>query len=192
MQLAQTLLFVGAMLVAFQYVGYIGYIATLFSMPFALPIQPLMKKLGLSYKRVSPLQLSFQIDQPTERTIRNKMIQVIWWVLLILSIIIFSIVTIATQPIMITYVLICRPLLGINKLLNLIYEKTISQWDFMYLVIMQNNINIMQNVLKIKTTKKKYSDKDLLKIRKERGELPFVAFIGLIFIVAGFILQLTQ
>lgn len=192
MQLAQTLLFVGAMLVAFQYVGYIGYIATLFSMPFALPIQPLMKKLGLSYKRVSPVQLSFQIDQPTERTIRNKMIQVIWWVLLILSIIIFSIVTIATQPIMITYVLICRPLLGINKLLNLIYEKTISQWDFMYLVIMQNNINIMQNVLKIKTTKKKYSDKDLLKIRKERGELPFVAFIGLIFIVAGFILQLTQ
>jgi len=188
--LAQTLLFVGAMLVAFQYVSDIGYIATLFSMPFALPIKPLMKKLGLSYKRVSPVKLSFQIDQPTERTIINKITQVIWWVLFILSIVIFSIVTIATQPIMIAYVLICRPLLGINKLLNLIYEMTISQWDIIYLVIMQNNINIMQNIFKIQTTKKKYSDKDLLKIRKEKGELPFVAFIGLICIVAGFILQL--
>jgi len=192
MQLAQTFLFVGAILVAFQYVGDIGYIATLFSMPFALPIQPLMKKLGLSYKRVSPVQLSFQIDQPTERKIRSKMIRVIWWVLFILSIIIFSIVTLATQPIMIAYLLICRPLLGINKLLNLIYEKTISQWDIIYLVNMQNRINFMQNVLKIKTTKKRYSDKDLLRIRKEKGEIPFVAFIGLIFLVAGFILQLTQ
>ena len=190
--MAQTFLFVGAILVAFQYVGDIGYIATLFSMPFALPIQPLMKKLGLSYKRVSPVQLSFQIDQPTERKIRSKMIRVIWWVLFILSIIIFSIVTLATQPIMIAYLLICRPLLGINKLLNLIYEKTISQWDIIYLVNMQNRINFMQNVLKIKTTKKRYSDKDLLRIRKEKGEIPFVAFIGLIFLVAGFILQLTQ
>jgi len=190
--LAQTLLFVGTMLVAFQYVSDIGYIATLFSMPFALPLQPLMKKLGLSYKRVSPVQLGFQIEQPTKRTTRNRMIQIIWWILFILSIIVFSIVTIATQPIMIAYVLICRPLLGINKLLNLIYEKTISQWDFIYLVMMQNNIRIMQNVFKIKTTKKKYSDKDLLKIRKNKGEIPFVAFIGLICIVAGFVLQLTQ
>jgi hypothetical protein len=75
-QLAETLLFVGTMLVAFQYVSDIGYIATLFSMPFALPIKPLMKKLGLSYKRVSPVQLGFQIDQPTERTKRNKLILV--------------------------------------------------------------------------------------------------------------------
>ena len=180
------------MLVAFQYVSDIGYIATLFSMPFALPIQPLMKKLGLSYKRVSPVQLGFQIDQPTEKTKRNKIVLLGWWILFIFSAVIFSAVTIATQPIIIEYVLICRPLLGINKLLNLIYEKTISQWDFIYLVMMQNNINIMQNVFKIKTTKKKYSDKDLLKIRKKKSEIPFVAFIGLLCIVAGFILQLTQ
>ncbi len=185
----QTLLFVGTMLVAFQYVSDIGYIATLFSMPFALPIKPLMKKLGLSYKRVSPVKLSFQMDQPTERRMRNKIIQIIWWLLFILSVAIFATVTIATQPIMIAYLLIGRPLLGINKLLNLIYEKTISEWDIVYLVIMQNTINFMQSGLKIKTTKKKYSDKDLLKIRKEKGELPFLAFIGLICIVAGFILQ---
>lgn len=186
----QTLLFVGAMLVAFQYVSNIGYVATLFSMPFALPIKPLMKKLGLSYKRVSPVQLGFQIDQPTERMVRNKIMQVIWWSLFILSVAIFATVTIATQPIMIAYLLVGRPLLGINKLLNLIYEKTTSQWDIVYLVIMQNGINFMQNVLKIKTTKKRYSDEDLLKIRKEKGELPFLAFIGLICIVVGFILQL--
>lgn len=184
--MAQILLFVGAMLVAFQYVGDIGYIATLFSMPFALPLQPLMKKVGLSYKRVSPIQLGFQIDQPTEGTTRNRLMTIIWWILFILSMIVFLAVTIATQPIMLAYVLICRPLLGINKLLNLVYEKTITPWNFLYLTIMQNYIN------KIKTTKKKYSDNELLKIRKKKGEIPFLAFIGLLCIVAGFILQLTQ
>ena len=186
MQLAQILLFVGAMLVAFQYVGDIGYIATLFSMPFALPLQPLMKKLGVGYKRVSPIQLGFQIDQPTERTTRNRMMRIIWWILFILSTIVLLAVTIATQPIMIAYLLICRPLLGINKLLNLVYERTILPWNFLYLTIMRNYIN------KIRMTKKKYSDKELLKIRKKKGEIPFLGFIGVLCIVAGFILQITQ
>lgn len=184
--MAQILLFVGAMLVAFQYVGDIGYVATLFSMPFALPLQPLMKKVGFSYKRVSPIQLGFQIDQPTERTTRNRMMTIILWILLILSTIVFVVVSIATQPIMIAYFLICRPLLGINKLLNRIYEKSIAPWNFLFLTIMQSYIN------KIRTTKKRYSDKELLKIRKKKGEIPFLAFIGLLCIVAGFILQFTQ
>lgn len=186
MQLAQILLFVGAMLVAFQYVGDIGYIATLFSMPFALPLQPLMRKLGLGYKRVTPIQLGFQIDQPIQRITRNKMIRAVWWILFILSTIVLLAVTIATQPIMIAYLLISRPLMGINKLLNLIYEKTIAPWNFLYLTIMQSYIS------KIGMTKKKYSDRELLKIRKKKGEIPFLAFVGLLCIVAGFILQITQ
>jgi len=179
--LAQILLFVGAMLVAFQYVGDIGYAATLFSMPFTLPLQPLMKKLGISYKRVTPIQLGFQIDQPTES---RWMVRIIWWILFILSTIVFVVVSIATQPIMIAYILICRPLLGINKLLNRIYEKSIAPWDFLFLTIMRNYS------IKIGITKKKYSDNKLLKIRKKKGEIPFLAFIGLLCIVTGFILQL--
>lgn len=184
--MAQILLFVGAMLVAFQYVGDIGYIATLFSMPFALPLQPLMRKLGLGYKRVTPIQLGFQIDQPTEKTTHSRLSATIWWILLVLSTIVLLAVTIATQPIMIAYLLVCRPLMGINKLLNLVYKKTIAPWNFLYLTIMQSYIS------KIGMTKKKYSDRKLLKIRKKKGEIPFLAFVGLLCIVAGFILQITQ
>ena len=59
--------------------------------------------------------------------------------------------------------------------------------------IMQNNVDIMQKILNMKTTQKKYSDKDLIKIRDENEkDIPFVAFIGLLFIVAGFILQIMK
>ena len=56
----------------------------------------------------------------------------------------------------------------------------------------QQGIHILQNVLKVKTTKKTYSDKDLRKMRAEKGELPFLAFIGLLCIVTGFVLQLIN
>ena len=126
--LADTFLFVGTILVAFQIVSDIGYIATFFSMPFALPILPLMKKIGLSFKRVSRIKIKFQIDKPSEKIRSNRLSQVIWWILFILSVLVFSVVTIATQPIMIAYTLVCRPLLAINKLMNFIYRKTVSQW----------------------------------------------------------------
>ena len=192
MELSQTLLFVGAMLVAFQYVGDIGYVATLFSMPFALPLNPLMKKLGIGFKRESPSQLGFQIDQQKEKTKRQKWMQIIWWILFLLSVIIFFIVSLVTLPIMIMYLFICKPLIGINKLLNIIYKKAMSPWDIIYLVVMQQTIHTLQNVFKVKTMKKTYSDKNLLKIRAEKGELPFLAFIGLLCIVTGFVLQLLN
>jgi len=180
---AETLLFVGTMLVAFQYVGDIGHIATLFSMPFALPLQPLMKKLGISYKRVTPIQLGLQTDQSTES---RRMVRVIWWILFVLSTIVFAVVSIATQPIMIAYLLISRPLMGINRLLNLAYEKSIAPWNFLFLTITQGYISRMR------MTKRKYSDKELLKIRKKKGEIPFLAFIGVLCIVAAFILHIVQ
>jgi len=174
------------MLVAFQYVGDIGFIASLFSLPFSLPLKPLAKKLGISYERVSPIQLSFHMDQPTEKTTHSRLSATIWWILLVLSMIVLVAVTIATSPIMLAYLLVCRPLLGINKLLNLVYKKTISQWDFVYLTIMQNLMS------KTRIIKKKYSDNELLRMREEKGEIPFLAFIGLLCIVAGFILQFTE
>ena len=190
MQLAQMLLFVGAMLVAFQYVGDIGYTATLLSMPFSLPLPPLMRKLGISFKRVSPMQLGFQISDQTTGVTRNKFIRVIWWILFIFTAILFSAVTLVTQPIMLAYLFIGRPLLGINKILNDIYQTSMNPWDLIYLTRMQQNIHMMQK-MGIKTTKKHYSDKQLLKIRNKKGELPFLAFFGLLCIAAGFILELT-
>lgn len=190
MELSQTLLFVGAMLVAFQYVSNIGYVATLFSMPFALPLNPLMKKLGVSFKRESPSQLGVQIDQQKERTRRQKWMRIIWWILFLLSVIISVTATLLTLPIQIMHLVIFRPLIGINKLLNKIYEKAIAPWDIIYLVMTQKGIHALQNTFKVKTIKKTYSDKDLLKIRAEKGELPFLAYIGLLCIITGFVLQL--
>ena len=189
MQLAQILLFVGAMLVAFQYVGDIGYATTLLSMPFALPLPTLMRKLGINYKRVSPMELGFQISEQITGITRNKLVRVIWWILFIFTIIIFSAVTLVTQPIMLAYLFIGRPLLGINKILNIIYQTSINPWDIIYLTSMHRHIHMMQKI-GIKTTKKHYSDKQLLKIRGKKGELPFLAFFGLLCIAVGFILEL--
>jgi len=188
--LEQTLLFIGAMLVAFQYVGDIGYAATLFSAPFALPIKPLMRKLGLDIKKVSPVQLSFQLEPPAGRAKKFKITKVVWIVLLIISAGLFGIITIATQPIMIVYYMIGRPLIGINKLLNLLYEKFFVQWQDIYLVGVNNYIAFLKKYFRIQTTKEEYSDEEWLEIRKKKGELPFLAFIGLLCIIAGFILQL--
>ena len=187
----QILLFIGTMLVAFQYVGDIGYAATLMAIPFALPLSPLMRVLGINYKRVSPMQLGFQISEQTTGVTRNRFIRVIWWILFIFTAILFSAVTLITQPIMLVYLFIGRPLLGINKILNIVYQTSITPWDLIYLTRMQQRIYTFRK-MGIKTTKKHYSDKQLLKIRRKKGELPFLAFFGLLCIIVGFILQLTQ
>ena len=186
----EILLFVGALLVAFQFVGDIGYAATLISMPFALPLSPLMRKLGINYKRVSPMQLGFQISEQTAGITRNRLVRVIWWIIFILTAIIFAAVTLVTQPIMLAYLLIGRPLIWINKILNAIYQTSMNPWDIIYLTMMQQHIHMMQK-MGVKTTKKHYSDKQLLKIRRKKGELPFLAFFGLLCIAAGFILELV-
>lgn len=101
----------------------------------------------------------------------------------------FSAVTLVTQPIMLAYLFIGRPLIGINKILNAIYQTSMNPWDIIYLTRMQQRIHIMQK-MGVKTTKKHYSDQQLLKIRRKKGELPFLAFFGLLCIAAGFILEL--
>ena len=178
------------MLVAFQYVSDIGYVATLFSMPFALPIKPLMNKLGLHIIKTSPVQLKFQIEPPKGRTKKFKVSQVILWLLLIIFAILFGLITLITQPIMLVYFVIGRPLLGINKLLNFLHEKFFTQWSDIYLVGVRNTVAFNKKYFKMQTTKEEYSDEELLEIRKKKGELPFPAFIGLLLIIAGFILQL--
>ena len=189
-KMEQTLLFIGTMLVAFEYVSDIGYVATLFATPFILPIKPLMNKLGLYIRKTSPVQLTFQIEPPKARTKKSKVSIVILWFLFILFAVLSGLITLITQPIMFLYYVIGRPLLGINKLLNYLYEKFFAQWSDIYLVGVRNSFAFNKKYFKIQTTKERYSDKELLEIRKKKGELPFVAFIGLICIIAGFILHL--
>lgn len=165
--MGQTLLFIGAMLVVFQYVGDIGYASTLFSMPFALPIRPLLEKATQHHKR----------------GYKSIVIQIAWWMLLTMSATIFVIISIVLSPIMLVYLFVGRPLLYINKLLNRLYEKSITPWQDVYSIILR----VFLRNLKVE---KEFTDEELWEIRKQKGELPFIAFIGLLCIVAGFILQL--
>ncbi len=184
--MANVFLFIGAILVAYQYVGDIGYLATLLSAPFGLTIKPLMKRLGLDIKK-SNNQLSFQTRQ---LKVKRPMIQQITlWFFLLFSIILFAFVTLITQPIMVAYWVIGIPLMNLNKLLNLVYEEFFSQWQDIYLVTLRNSLTIRKKYFGITTKKANYSDHELLDIRKKKGELPFLGFLGLLFILAGFVLQ---
>ena len=73
---------------------------------------------------------------------------------------------------------------------NLIYHRREKPWGIIFLVATQQSIRFLQDVFKVKTIKNTYSDKDLLRIRAEKGELPFLAYIGLLCIITGFVLQL--
>ena len=178
----QTLLFIGAMLVAFQYVGDIGYASTLITMPFALPIKPLMRKIGLNVNMALPIKAVWEIKTPSQKRVKFYVIQVAWWILFVLSVTIFILISLISLPIMLVYYLIGKPLLCVNKLLNLLYEKSVTPWqDVFYMA--------MRLILADQKIERKFTNKELWELRKKKGELPFLAFIGLLCIIAGFILQ---
>ena len=179
----QTLLFIGAMLVAFQYVGDIGYASSLFALPFALPIKPLLKKVGLTIVWAIPLKAEWKIEKPPQKLVKFYIVQACWWILFVSSLILFSVITITLLPIMLIYYFVGRPLLFINTLLNLLFEKSMTQWKDLY-------IFLLKETFKIRRIKTKLTDDELWEKRKEKGEKPFIAVIGLLFIEAGFILQL--
>ncbi|MFC2038982.1 hypothetical protein ACFLUG_04355 [Chloroflexota bacterium] len=180
-----TFLFIGAMLVSFQYVGKIGLASSLFALPFTLPIRPLLRKVGLTIVWAIPLKGKWEITKPTSKLklVKFYIAQVCWWILFVLSLTLLTIVTIGLSPVMFVYYLIGRPLLLINALLNLLFEKSMTPWKDYYVSIYRKNLQLIGK-------KTKFTDNELWKQRKEQGDKPFIAFIGLLFIVAGFILQL--
>ena len=180
-----TLLFIGAMLVSFQYVGKIGYASSLFALPFSLPIRPLLRKIGFTLVWAIPPKGKWTITKPTSKRKLAKfyIAQVGWWILFVPSLTLAFVATIVLSPIMFVYFFVGLPLLTINTLLNRLFEKSLAEWKDLYLFLLKEN-------LKSRKMKTKLSDNELWEKRKEQGEKPFIAFIGLLFIVAGFILQL--
>ncbi|MDO8715619.1 MAG: hypothetical protein Q7J73_02255 [Dehalococcoidales bacterium] len=185
----------GTILLAFEFVGDIGYLGTLFSAPIGLSIRPLMKRLGLGFEKRNGTFLNmkwwFLIGVFTGRTKKPLGQQIGLWFLFIIAIVIFSMVTIVTQPIMMAYFVIGRPLMAMNKLLNFVYEKLFLDMQDIYIVGVRDTIEIQKKYFGMKPKKERYSDRELLEIRKKKGELPFLAYFGLLFILAGFILQIT-
>ena len=179
------LLFIGAMLVSFQYVGKIGYASSLFGLPFGLPIRPLLRKIGLTFVWTIPPKGKWTIIKPTSKRklVKFYIAQAGWWILFIPSLTLFVVAAIVLSPIMFVYVFVGLPLLSSNTLLNRLLEKSIVPWKDLYIFLLKEN-------LKFRKVKTKLSDNELWEKRKEQGDKPFIAFIGLLFIVAGFILQL--
>ena len=187
-----TLLFIGAMLVAFQYVGDIGYASSLFALPFALPIMPLLRKVGLTFVWAIPLKGKWEITKPKTKCklVKFYIVQVGWWILFILSGTLLVVATITLSPIMLVYYFVGRPLLAINTLLNQLFEKSMAPWKDLYIFFLKEYLRFWR--MKTKLTDNELWEKrnEKWEKRNEKGEKPFLAFIGLLFIVAGFVLQL--
>ncbi len=164
------LLYIGTILVGFQIVGNIGHISSLITLPFALPIKPLLNK-------------SMQ-EQEGKRKFRNSVCGTGYFILFVISALVFITVGIAMLPIMIAYLFIGQPLLAINTILNILYHKSLEPWKEEYL-------SQLHSTLAFRKIETKLTDEELWKKARERG-IPFLALFGVVCVTIGFILQLIQ
>jgi hypothetical protein len=104
-------------------------------------------------------------------------------ILLVVLIMVFIFVTVVFfVPIMIVYFIIGDPLLRLNRLLNLAYQKLLAP-------LHGQIIGGLRTALRLSGTRPDMSDADLL-AKVEQMNVPFIALLGLIIITIGFILSL--
>jgi len=168
--MTNVLLYVGTILIAFQIVGDIGYVSTIIALPLALPIKPLINK--------------FTQKQQGKRKFKQFASKMGYFILFLISALVFIAVGIALSPVTLVYLFIGRPLLALNTGLNILYRKSLEPWKDMYL-------SGVRSALKALNVKKKVTDEDLWKIPKQK-EVPFLALFGVACVTAGFVLQLIK
>jgi len=164
------LLFVGAILLAFQIAGNIGYISSIITLPLALPIKPLLNK-------------SMQ-EQKGKRKFRDFASRTGYFILFIISALVFLVVGTVMLPVMIVYLFIGQPLLAINTILNVLYHKSLEPWRDEFF----SQFHLTLAFRKIET---KLTDEEIWKKTREK-EIPFLALFGVVCLTVGFILQLVQ
>jgi hypothetical protein len=164
---ANALLYIGAVLIAFQIVGKIGYISTIVVLPFALPIKPLLNK--------------FTQQQKEKRKFTGLAFRTGYFILFLIVALMLIAVSVALSPVMLVYLFIGRPLLALNTGLNILYRKSLEPWRDMY-------ISGVRSLLNIRKVKRKVTDEYLWQIPKQK-EVPFLALFGVVCLTVGFILQ---
>ena len=164
------LLYVGTILVAFQIVGNIGYISSLITLPLALPIKSLLNK-------------SMQ-EQEGKWKFRDFASRTGYFILFVISALVFLAVGTAMLPVMVVYFFIGQPLLAINTILNILYHKSLEPWKNEFL----SQFHLTLAFRKIET---KLTDEEIWRNTRER-KIPFLALFGLVCITVGFILQFMQ
>jgi hypothetical protein len=167
-KIANILLYVGTILVGFQIVGKIGYVSAILTLPFALPIKPLMEKY-------------FQ-SQKGKRKSTVFVVQSGYFFLFIIVAFVFISIGILMLPIWIVYFFIGQPLLTINRILNKLYQKSMEPWKDIFF----SELYLMLAYRKVKT---KIREDEVWKKTKQ-NEIPFLALFGLVSLTVGFILQL--
>jgi hypothetical protein len=165
--IANVLLYIGAILIAFQIIGDIGYISTIVVLPFALPIKPLLSKFTQQHK---------EKRKSTDLAFRTG-----YFILFLIVALMLIAVSIALSPVMLVYLFIGRPLLALNTGLNILYRKSLEPWRDMY-------FSGVRSLLNVRRVKRKVTDEYLWQITKQK-EVPFLALFGVVCLTVGFILQ---
>jgi len=166
---ANILLYVGTILIAFQIVGNIGFVSTIISLPLAIPIPFFLKKFTQKYTGKRRAVIAKKTG---------------YFSLFLLTTLVFITVGVALSPIIILYTFVGRPLLFLNKALNIIYRKSVEPWKDFYLTM-------LRATLKANNVKKKLSNDDLWKITFQK-EVPFLALFGVVCVTIGFVFQLIS
>jgi len=164
---ANVLLYVGTILIAFQIVGKMGYLQTIVNLAFARAIVPMRDKFMLTSKAKNKFRVTPGFV-----------------VLFILSMTPLIIGTVAFSPFLLIELFIGRPLMLLNRALNVLLLKLMEPWKDIY-------FTGVRAALKGRRTKTKPTDRNLWGIA-QKNEVPFLALFGVVCLTAGFVLQLVQ
>jgi hypothetical protein len=157
-----------------------------------------LKRIGISLKRGTRYSLKYDRQKIKRALFTDWVKYILWFAVVVLSVFIMIIFGLVFVPVMIILGM-GRILDSINKVLNFIYQWAFNPWEVIYFVATNVTLKITNKIIKWKPVKWMFkntiiqdfaSDKQLRKTINQKGLLPFIAFIGLFFIVAGFILQI--
>jgi hypothetical protein len=197
-ELSEIFLFIGTILVAFEVVKDIGFDQSLFALPLAYPVNVAMKRIGVVIKRDTYWSLKYERQKVTKQSVSDRVKYILWIICFFVSAICLTAFVIVCTPLMMVLG-IGRILDTVNQLLNIAYKWSFQPWEDIYFVATNITLKYMNKATKLKllgwlfkktVIQERATNSELKQALKKKGNLPFVAFIGLLLITAGFVLQL--
>jgi hypothetical protein len=160
---SDTLRYVGTVLIGFQLVSKMGYIQSFINLALAMPIRRLVNSLPSVVKGESVPKKGGLL------------------ILGIFSVILLSVGTLALSPFLLAEILIGRPLVFLNSLLNWLLLRLMEPWKEIYFAEVRASVKGMR-------IRHKPTDRRLWDIAK-KTEVPFIGLSGIICVTLGFIMK---
>jgi hypothetical protein len=163
---SDVLRYVGTILIGFQLVSKMGYVQTFINLSLARPIRGLVTVLPdiLRGDRLSP-----KVGMLT---------------LLFVLVVLLTIGTITLSPFLLVELLVGRPLVFLNSMLNWLLLKLIEPWKDSYFTAVRGSVR--GHRLKHKPT-----DRRLWDIAK-KNDVPFIGLSGILCVTASFIIEMVS